>query len=304
MDICEELSRITTPKSKKRFDMILIADSGSTKTEWVLLHHNQVVCTAHTQGINPYFQNSTQIEDILRQELLPSLVPHQPEQITQVFYYGAGCSAPDPIATVTSPLRNFFPKATLEVQHDLLAAARAACGNQPGIAAILGTGSNSCLFDGNQITANQPSLGFMLGDEGSGGYIGKQLLRKFLYRELAPDLHEAFASEYELTKEIILDNIYKKPMPNRYAASFTRFAGNHIAHEQIRELVVQSFTDFFRHHITSYVQFETYPLCAVGSVAIAFEAQLREVCASYHMPLKQIIKQPMDGLISYHTNQH
>ncbi len=284
--------------------MILIADSGSTKTEWVLLQHNQVACTAHTQGINPYFQNSAQIEDIIRHELLPALVPHQPEQITQVYYYGAGCSSPEPVTTVFKPLGHFFKDATIEVQHDLLAAARAACGNRPGIAAILGTGSNSCLFDGNQILANQPSLGFMLGDEGSGGYIGKQMLRKFLYREFPPELYEAFASDYELTKEIVLDNIYKKPMPNRYAASFTPFAGKHINHPQIHELVVQSFTDFFRHHITSYPQFESYPLCAVGSVAVAFETQLREVCTSFNMQLKQTLKQPMDGLILFHTNQH
>jgi N-acetylglucosamine kinase-like BadF-type ATPase len=301
MDICEEVPKIITPQSQKRFEMILIADSGSTKTEWVLLHHNQVICKAHTQGINPYFQNSAQIEDILSLELLPALLPHQPQQVTQVFYYGAGCSAPEPVATVAKPLHNFFGSASIEVEHDLLAAARAACGNQPGIAAILGTGSNSCLFDGTHITANQPSLGFMLGDEGSGGYIGKQLLRLFLYRELTPELYEAFATEYELTKEVVLENIYKKPMPNRYAASFTRFVGKHIDHPQMHALVIQSFTDFFRHHITSYPNYQAYALSAVGSVAVVFETQLREVCDSYGIQLKHVIKQPIDGLISFHT---
>lgn len=282
--------------------MILIADSGSTKTEWVLVQHNQVICTAHTQGINPYFQNNTQIASIVEQELLPALLPYQPQEIKAVYYYGAGCSSTENIRTVSEPLHHYFGQANIEVDHDLLAAARAACGNQPGIAAILGTGSNSCVFDGKTILANQPSLGFMLGDEGSGGYIGKLLLRKFLYRELEPELFDAFTSEYNLTKEMVLDNIYKKPLPNRYAASYTRFVGKHIHHYQMKELVNQAFTDFFKHHITSYPHYEKHPLCAVGSIAVVFESNLRDVCNRHHMELKQVIKQPIDGLIEYHSN--
>lgn len=281
--------------------MILIADSGSTKTEWVLLNGKQTVKEVYTQGINPYFQEQEQVATIIREELLPSLTSIDTTDIKQIFYYGAGCSTPDKCATVQKPLEQTFQHATVSVNHDLLAAARAACGTEKGIAAILGTGSNSCLFDGKEILANQPSLGFIMGDEGSGGYIGKELLKQFLYGELDEMLHTAFSHKYPINKEIVLEHIYKKPMPNRYAASFVPFVAQHIQHPQMQELVKGAFDVFFGRHIASYESFNSYPLSAVGSVAFIFRKQLEEVAAKYSVTIKQVIQKPMEGLIAYHS---
>lgn len=281
--------------------MILIADSGSTKTEWVLLEQQRVVAELYTQGINPYFQSVEQIAAVITEELLPQLPITNAPLITNVFYYGAGCSSAAKCDMVREPLKQSFAHANIEVDHDLLAAARAACGTNKGIAAILGTGSNSCLFDGKNIVANQPSLGFILGDEGSGGHIGKELLKQFVYSELPADLYELFIREYMLNKEIILDNIYSKPMPNRYAASFTRFAGKHIGHPHVQQLVMDVFTEFFKRHISSYPDYTSYPLSAVGSVAHIFNAQLQAVAKRFNITLQQTIQKPMEGLIHYHT---
>lgn len=280
--------------------MILIADSGSTKTEWVLGTSPASVISINTQGINPYFQSEETILGILVDELIPSLPPESAEQVQTVQYYGAGCSTDATKATVRQALQHVFPQAYIEVEHDLLAAARAACGNQPGIAAILGTGSNSCLFDGTNITANQPSLGFILGDEGSGGWIGKELLRRFIYHELPEHLSKQLEQQYTLTKENILEQVYQKPMPNRYAASFTRFAGEHRTEAAIQEILFAAFDAFFKHHISSYPDFRSYPLNAVGSVAAVFADELRAVAAQYGVEHVTIIQKPMDGLIRFH----
>lgn len=281
--------------------MILIADSGSTKTEWVLLDQQRVVAELYTQGINPYFQTIEQISSVITEELLPQLPLTNAPLITNLFYYGAGCSSEAKCGMVREPLAQTFTQAIIEVDHDLLAAARAACGTQKGIAAILGTGSNSCLFDGKNIVANQPSLGFILGDEGSGGHIGKELLKQFVYSELPADLYELFMREYLLTKEVILDNIYKKPMPNRYAAAFTRFAGKHISHPHIQLLVMDCFREFFKRHISFYPDYTTYALSAVGSVSYIFSIQFVAVAKEFNITVQQTIQKPMEGLIRYHT---
>lgn len=280
--------------------MKLIADSGSTKTQWVLIEQNQVIGDYQTQGINPYYQSAGQIENVFANELLPQLDANVTEQISRIYYYGAGCSSLEQCEKVHKTLAKYFSKATIEVNHDLLGAARAACGAKAGIAAILGTGSNSCLYSGLNILANQPSLGFILGDEGSGGHIGKNLLSQFVYKELTPELHLAFEQTYALTKEMILENIYQKPMPNRYAASFTRFVAEHIKHPQMTELVQHSFSEFFKHHICSYQNYSQYSLSAVGSVAFVFEKQLREVAKQFSITITSVIQNPMEGLIRYH----
>lgn len=281
--------------------MILIADSGSTKTEWILLKDKHTVAEVYTQGINPYFLDKGQVTTIINEELLPALLSIDLTGIKQVFYYGAGCSTPEKCAVVQRPLEQAFQHASITVTHDLLAAARAACGNAQGIAAILGTGSNSCLFDGTAIVANQPSLGFIMGDEGSGGYMGKELLKQFLYRELDEKLHVSFVNKYALNKEIVLEHIYKKSMPNRYAASFVPFVAQHIQHPQMQDLVKGAFDVFFGRHIASYESFTTHPLSAVGSVAFIFKAQLEEIALKYGVTVRQVIQKPMEGLISYHS---
>ncbi len=284
--------------------MILIADSGSTKTEWVLLNGKQTITEVSTQGINPYFMSVEEISAVFKNELLPKLGNLNPADIKAVFYYGAGCSSVEKNAMVSAPLTHYFSTATIEVTHDLLGAARAACGTSEGIAVILGTGSNTCLFDGKNIVTNQPSLGFILGDEGSGGYIGKELLKQFLYKELPVELYNAFDKQYGITKEIILHKIYKEPMPNTYAASFTQFVSKHIEHAAMQQLVLNAFDEFFKRHISSYQHFTQYPICVIGSIGFVFEKQLQETARIYGTTIHRIIQKPMEGLISYHTQSY
>jgi glucosamine kinase len=281
--------------------MILIADSGSTKTEWVLLDGKQLISEVNTQGINPYFMTSAEIGDMLKQELVPQLRETTTDAISHIYYYGSGCSSDEKCGMVATPLMHLFPEAAMNIDHDLLGAARAACGADEGIAVILGTGSNSCLFDGENIIANQPSLGFILGDEGSGGYIGKELLKQYLYHELPQVLHESFQQEYQLTKEIVLNKIYHEPTPNKYSASFTRFVSGNIIYPEMQQLVLDAFDIFFKRHISSYTQFSQYPISVVGSIGSIFEKELRQTATNYHCTIKQIIQKPMEGLIRYHT---
>ncbi len=280
--------------------MILIADSGSTKTEWVLLDGKTILTQISTAGINPYFLSVEQISRILDEQLKPGLTIHI-QAVTEVHYYGTGCSSPEKCSLVHQPLQYIFTNATVEVEHDLIGAARAACGNNEGIAVILGTGSNSCLFDGKEILANHPSLGFILGDEGSGGYIGKELLKQFMYKELPAELHQAFDERYALTKEIILHQIYKEPAPNAYAASFTAFVADHIQTEAMQQLVLDAFDVFFKRHLSTYPNFTHYPISVVGSIGFIFEQQLREIASRYHTTIFQLVRKPIEGLITFHT---
>jgi glucosamine kinase len=280
--------------------MIIIADSGSTKTHWVLQQNGLTIATVFTQGINPYYVKEADIEKIFTNELVLQLSPSQVSGVTHIFYYGAGCSTPEMCRQIEVPLQRVFNKARIEVSHDLLGAARAACGKQAGIAIILGTGSNSCLYNGESIVANHPSLGFILGDEGSGGYMGKKLLQWFLYKELEETLYKDFENTYQLNKDMVLEHIYKKPMPNRYAASFAPFIYKHLSYPQMQELVLQAFRDFFTHHVCAYPDYKSYSISAVGSIAAIFEKQLREIAQKHGLTLLQIMKEPIDGLIRYH----
>ncbi len=295
------MANITPHDTQKRFVMILIADSGSTKTEWVMINEGKAQPSLYTQGINPYFQDEMVIEKIIREELISQLNFHLTASSLQVFYYGAGCSNQTNCETVKRAIQKNLATAEITVDHDLLAAARALCGNNKGVAAILGTGSNSCLFDGKNIVANNPSLGFMLGDEGSGGHIGKELLKMFVYGELGTELKKDFISAFNIDKEIILENVYHKPNPNRYCASFMPFVAAHKNNEQIKEMVKASFNEFFKRHITKYSDHQLLPFSCVGSVALIFREQLEAVAKSYGVHVHKIIKNPMEGLIEYHT---
>jgi glucosamine kinase len=282
--------------------MILIADSGSTKTEWVLLGGKGFSAEYTTRGVNPYFLSVADITTLFQSELIPQLSGIDLRSVHNVFYYGAGCSSEEKCAMVQEPLQSLFPAAVVAVTHDLLGAARAGCGSKEGIAVILGTGSNSCLFDGEKIVANQPSLGFILGDEGSGGYIGKELLKQFLYHELPLQLHEAFVQEYQLSKEQILNKVYKEPMPNTFAASFTPFVAKHLNTDSMQQLVLDAFDVFFKRHISAYPNHAAYPISVIGSVGFVFKQQLQEIAARYHTHIQQLIQKPMDGLIRFHQS--
>ncbi|QHL87792.1 N-acetylglucosamine kinase [Nibribacter ruber] len=280
--------------------MILIADSGSTKTAWRQITKDGVLAETKTAGINPYYQSSEEIAQMLEQSLLeqwPDITPKE------VYFYGAGCSAPDKKAMVEAALQQAFPASKIEIHHDLEAAARALCGEEPGIACILGTGSNSCLYNGHQIVHNLPNLGFILGDEGSGGYMGKRLVQTFLNNELPADLHQAFQQRYHLTRDEVVDNVYRKPYPNRYMATFAKFLFDHRQHPFIYQMIYQSFSDFFEKTIVKYPDYQQYNVHFVGSIAFHFSDILRKVAQQYAVRVQHILENPMAGLSLYHQQK-
>jgi glucosamine kinase len=277
----------------------LIADSGSTKAEWCLLN-GKARKTLFTQGISPYFLSSAQIEDVLRKELLPGLKKAQP---AEVHYYGTGCSNAENVKIVKQAIKKVFPGATVNVNHDLLGAAKALCGNNRGVACILGTGSNSCYYDGKKVVKNSPGLGYILGDEGSGAYLGKKVIQYYMYKTFDADLMDRFEAKYHVTADEILDAVYKKPLANRYLASYTGFLVENRGHFMVENIIEDGLNDFFFNHVYKYRESWTMPVNFVGSVAYGFKDVLKEMCASYELQLGIVLKNPMDGLVKYHREE-
>lgn len=272
---------------------ILIADSGSTKTDWTLVdsEHQEVVAEYHTQGINPVHQS----EDTIRQ-ILSSIDLHpSPDAL---FFYGAGCTEAQ-IPTMRRLLNDAFQTTDIEVNSDLLGAARALCGRDSGIACILGTGANSCLYDGDHIVRNTPALGYILGDEGSGAVLGR-LFVNALYKGLLPvTLRNTFERDTNLDIATIINKVYREPMPNRFLASLSTFIGQHIDCEPLRQLVIQNFRQFFHHNIAAY-NAAHLPVSAVGSIAWYYRDLLAEAAAGEGFCLGTVVQSPMQGLIAYH----
>lgn len=277
--------------------MILIADSGSTKTTWRLLEHGQQL-SFHSKGINPYFQNTDEIKKGLMDEV-PELIERS-SAIEQLFYYGTGCGNENNCILLRKVFEEYFPKAKIEINTDLLGAARGACGKSEAIAAILGTGSNSCVYDGSNVVYSLPSLGYILGDEGSGAFLGKRLIQAFLSKELTEENEAKFNIKYNLTRESILESVYKKSFPNRYLATFTEFLYEELPNEQIYNIVSVGFQDFFDKMILKYPEHTSLPLCLVGSIAWYFKTPLIEVARTNDVNITTIIKEPMDGLVNFH----
>ncbi|HPT01446.1 MAG TPA: ATPase [Bacteroidales bacterium] len=277
--------------------MKLIADGGSTKTDWRLLNEGREFKQIQTTGFNPYLVSSEQIEDILWKELQPYI---DNTAIAEVFYYGAGCSTPLKNMIVERAFEKVFFNADLYIDHDLLGAARASCGTNEGIACILGTGSNSCLYNGSEVTDHIFSLGYFFGDEGSGAYMGKQLLTTYLHNELPPDLGEKFRETYSLTNENILDAVYNKPAPSRFLASFSRFISDHRQHPFIDSLIRNNFRNFYTYQVCCYPRHKEVPVNFVGSVAYHYQDILRETGNEFGIKSGKIIKAPIDGLVEYH----
>lgn len=276
----------------------LIADSGSTKTDWVLTRDGEVVRKIKTIGLNPYMNPKDIIITALRTELLPTFSSYEIKDTLEIEFYGAGCSNDDKKKLIQDCIHRFFPMADIKVEHDLLGAAKAVCGNQSGIAAILGTGSNSCYYDGEKIVKNVISLGFILGDEGSGCYIGKQLIADFLNKEMPAELNAHLRNDLGLCKDQIFDNVYKKPRPNRYLASFTKWMDNYYSEfDYLHDLIKRSFNDFFTKSIIKYDNHKELPINVVGSVGYRFKTELEEVAVDHGCKIGKIIKSPIDGLI-------
>jgi len=250
-----------------------------------------------TQGISPYFLNAAQIESILRNELLPEL---KKPSISAIYYYGTGCANPDNARLVKKAISRVFKDTEISVTHDLLAAARALCGKNKGIACILGTGSNSCYYDGKKMVKNSPGLGYVLGDEGSGAYLGKKVLQYYLYNTFDEDLRYKFELKYTLTTVEVLENIYKKPFPNRYLASFALFLAENRGHYMIENIIEDGLNDFFFTHLCKYGESWKHPINFVGGVSYGFRDVIIDLCGTYEFELGKILKNPMEGLIDYH----
>lgn len=275
----------------------LIADSGATKTEWCVLEKGKKK-TVFTQGISPYFLSTDQIVSLLKKELWPSV---RTRGITDIFYYGTGCANPANVRSVRKALRQVFPEARATVTHDLMAAARALCGTQKGIACILGTGSNSCYYDGKKIVRNSPGLGYVLGDEGSGAYLGKKVIQYYLYDTFDEDLRARFDATFVTTAPEILENVYKRPLPNRYLAGYTRFLAENRGHYMVENIIEDGLNDFFFQHLCKYKEVWKYPVHFTGGVAFGFRDIIQQLCHAYEFELGQILQQPMQGLVRYHS---
>lgn len=280
--------------------MILIADSGSTKTDWILTDDNKNQTRYNTIGYNPYFVDSETIYDSLVLKLIPQL---DTTAVNKVFFYGAGCSTPEKKEIVYNALIRTFPDSEVFVLHDLLGAARALLGNNSGFAAIIGTGSNTCIYNGNEIEINIDSLGYLLGDEGSGSYIGKKIIKDFMRGYLPTELSDKFNQVYQINNKEIFDSIYHKTSPNRFLASFCKFADENKEHEYIKTIVRESFNDFLNNLVSKYPGFENYSFNCVGSVGFIFKDILKEVITSHSMKMGKIIRSPIEDLVNYHLNQ-
>lgn len=278
---------------------ILIADSGSTKCEWCLLANGKKK-VIYTQGISPYFLNALQIEGLLNKELVPKL---KQAEIDQVFYYGTGLASTENVKLLKKILKKVFIHAEVEATEDMSAAARALCGKQKGIACILGTGSNSCYFDGKKIVNGIPGLGYILGDEGSGAYLGKKVLQYYLYRTFDEELRYRFDAKYVTNRSEILENIYKKPLPNRYLASFAIFLAENRGHYMVENIIEDGLNDFFFMHLCKYKEIWKHPVHFTGGVAYGFRDVIKELCNTYEFQLGTILQKPMEGLVKFHSEK-
>ena len=280
--------------------MILIADSGSTKTEWCVADNIKGISvqTVLTAGTNPYFQSPEEIAGEIKDTLCPAIANYK---IDAIYFYGAGCAFPEKSKIIADALLRYIP-APIEVYSDLMAAARSLCKTQPGIACILGTGSNSCLFDGEEIVEHVSPLGFILGDEGSGAVLGKTLIGDCLKHQLPEYLVDKFMKQYELTPAIILDRVYKQPFPNRFLATLSRFLLENITEQPIYNIVYSGFRNFFIRNVMQYDGFDKYPIHFTGSIAFYYKEILKEAALSLNLQTGNIEKAPMPGLISYHSH--
>ncbi len=278
--------------------MILIADSGSTKTDWVLIGNDgQVVGEVTTAGMNPFHQTNEELVSILKGM---SLTNAYEEEKISLFFYGSGCT-PEQIPRLRELLSQNLPNIWVcDVYSDLMGAAHALCGHQEGIACILGTGANSCLYDGKQIMQNTPALGYILGDEGSGAVLGRKFINALYKGRLPQGLREAFEQKTGLTMSAVIQRVYREPQANRFLASLSLFIGKHQDVPEVRQLVVENFREFLRHNVKPYGRPEL-PIGFVGSMAYHYESELREAAQLEGFVVGTVVKSPMSGLIRFHS---
>ena len=278
--------------------MILIADSGATKSDWILMNDDSEQMKFQLVGLNPFYVDTIEIIKILSKELTPYI---ENKKIQQIFFYGAGCSSVFKCMTVEEALGNLFENAEVVVESDLLGAGRALFNGQEGIACILGTGSNSCLFDGSKIVERITSLGYFFGDEGSGAHMGKVFLKDYLLGNLPQEIETDFKKNYNYNRDNILDAIYNLPFPNRFLASFCEFYADHLSNKYVFDLVSNSFREFFVNQIKQYKGYKKVPVSFVGSVAFFFEPLLRQIAAEFDVKIDKVLRSPINALAEYHT---
>jgi glucosamine kinase len=277
----------------------IVADSGSTKTDWVIVDENsQFAEEIKTMGFNPYFQTSEFIfNEVLRAFKDSKVVA---DDVIEVNYYGAGCSSEEKNNTVASALQLLFRKAVVHINHDLVAAARSCLGREDGISCILGTGANSCVWEKGKVISNVPSHGYIFGDEGSGSYLGIELLKLYLSDNLSAELTKKFEREFKLSKDQILNTTYREKDPNVFLAHFASFYEPNLEHDFLREIVKKGFVNFFEVRVVPYENYKNYNLGFIGSIAYFYQDILREVAAEYGVTITNINRCPIDELVKYH----
>jgi N-acetylglucosamine kinase-like BadF-type ATPase len=279
--------------------MQLIADSGATKTTWCL-QGGRTKKMIHTQGLSPYYFTPDQIADTLTRELLPALKGKE-QDIAEIHYYGTGCATTPMQQILKKGIKKAIPGVKImQINSDLTGAARALCAHNKGVACILGTGSNSCVYNGKKITKNNPAPGYVLGDEGSGAYLGKKVLQHYIYQTFDEELMHQFNLKYQTDYRAILDHVYKQPWPNRYMAGFTTFLSENRGHYMIENILEDGLGDFFITHLYKYTETWSLPIHFCGSIAWHFRDKLQELCAAFQLTSGKILQAPIDGLIDFH----
>ena len=279
--------------------MLIIADSGSTKTDWFVVENNEITRTFRSQGINPFHQKVNEIKYTLKEEVLCMMDEELLLSDLNIAFYGSGCTI-EKIPVMRNILAEVFSLSlqNVEVAGDLLGAARAVCGHESGIACILGTGANSCLYDGKEITANTPPLGYILGDEGSGAVLGKRFMNGIFKGWIPERIKDMYLKETNQTYSSIISKVYTEPLANRYLATVSKFVGGHIDEEPLRKLVKDNFSDFMKYNILPYS--EVRKIGFIGSVADVFSDILKEVCEEYGFEVSRINQSPVAGLLDYY----
>lgn len=284
--------------------MILIADSGATSTDWCLLNTNNTINKQiETSGLNTNYLTEKEIEEILSFELKPNLPYSSLEIIRNVFFYGSGCSTELNKKKIKTQIANIIPNAEIIADHDLVGAAISLCGSDMGIACILGTGSNSCFYDGKNVKKTILSLGYLLGDEGSGTYIGKKILYPYLKNKMPQDVHQLFYSKYNKKPEEIIADMYAAPKAGTYFAGFSHFASENLTIPYIQDIVKECFTDFLQEQVSIYDEAKDIPISFVGSIASIFHRELKSVVQDFGYTLGKITQDPINGLVEFHQNK-